>query len=125
MADQRAASDKKTPKKGEQLPRGVLFWWLMSLAMLLWYVTGLWPPSHPTVSIPYSVFIAQVRADNVSRLHIAGAAIEGTFAKPLTWPPATATAESLPKTPAPDQSSSKPSSPSASPVPAKAARPAQ
>ena len=103
------------PEKGPQVPRSVLFWWLMSLAVLLWYVTGLWPPSQPKAPIPYSVFLAQVREGNVPSVHIAGDSIDGAFAKPLLWPPATETAESSSKTPPPSAASSKPPPTSAAP----------
>ncbi|MGA7873300.1 MAG: ATP-dependent zinc metalloprotease FtsH [Candidatus Binatus sp.] len=103
------------PEKGPQVPRSVLFWWLMSLAVLLWYVTGSWPPSQPKAPIPYSVFLAQVREGNVPSVHIAGDSIDGAFAKPLLWPPATETAESSSKTPPPSAASSKPPPTSAAP----------
>jgi cell division protease FtsH len=32
------------------------------------------------------MFVAQVRADNVARVHIVAAAINGTFVKPILWP---------------------------------------
>lgn len=115
MADQEIAPDKRTPKKGPQVPRGVLFWWLMSLALMLWYVTGLRPQSQPKAPIPYSVFLAQIRADNVSRVHIVGAAIDGSFTKPFIWLPAAAAAESSSKTTPRSESSSKAPPPSASP----------
>jgi cell division protease FtsH len=115
MADQEAAPDKRTPKGGPQVPRGVLFWWLMSLAVMVWYVTGLWPQSQPNAPIPYSVFLEQIRADNVSRVHIVGAAIDGSFTKPFIWPPAAAAAESSSKSTPPSESSSKAPPPSASP----------
>jgi cell division protease FtsH len=116
MAQQQTLPEKRTPEKQPQLPRGALLWWLISLALMFWYLSGLWPPPHPKASIPYSVFIAQVRADDVTRVHITVDQIDGTFAKPLVWPPASGTPEA----------SSKPSAPSASPPPssAKAAAPA-
>ena len=42
-----------------------------------------------TVQIPYSDFLAQVRSGNVSQILIVGDEIEGNFAKPVAWPPAT------------------------------------
>jgi hypothetical protein len=44
---------------------------------------ALWPTIHPKVDIPYTVFLAQVRADNVSKVHIVKDAITGSFVKPL------------------------------------------
>jgi cell division protease FtsH len=104
------------PPSGPQLPRGVAIWWLISLVLMLWYVTGLWPPSQPKASIPYSVFLAQILADNVRSVHIGGAAIDGTFIKPVIWPPLKATAEVSPKVPpSSEPSSTNPAPPSTSP----------
>ncbi|MGH7924376.1 MAG: ATP-dependent zinc metalloprotease FtsH [Candidatus Binatus sp.] len=113
MAQQQTSPQKKPP---QQVPRVVLFWWLMSLAVLIWYVTGLWPPAQSKADVPYSVFLAQTRADNVSQVHIAGDAIDGKFAKPFVWPQAGAAAEASSKPP--------PSAPSEKPAPQKAAAPA-
>ncbi|MGB3550552.1 MAG: ATP-dependent zinc metalloprotease FtsH [Candidatus Binatus sp.] len=88
MAEQEAKPEKRmTGPQQPPVPRGVLFWWLISLAVLIWYVTGLWPPSQPKAPIPYSLFLAQVRENNVSRVHIAADVIEGKFVKQLVWPP--------------------------------------
>ncbi len=84
-----------------------MFWWLMSLAVLIWYVTGLWSRSQPKAPIPYSLFVAQVRENNVSRVHIAGDVIDGKFIKPIIWPQAEPPAE---------QSSKPAQPPSASPT---------
>jgi len=87
MAQQEAKPEKRmTGPQQPQVPRGVLFWWLMSLALLIWYVTGLWPRSQPKAAIPYSLFLAQVRQDNVRSVHIAADVIEGKFVKQLVWP---------------------------------------
>jgi cell division protease FtsH len=117
MAQQEAGPEKRMPKKGPQVPRSVLFWWLMSLAVLIWYVTGMWPPSQPKARIPYSVFLAQVREGNVPSVHIAGDAIDGAIAKPLVWPPATGTAESPSKPPRPSASPQSTSRKPAAPPP--------
>ena len=37
--------------------------------------------------IPYSTFLAQLRAANVSQVHIVGDSIGGVFVKPVLWPP--------------------------------------
>jgi cell division protease FtsH len=98
------------------VPRIPSVWWLFFLSFLLWdVVVFLRPRPHPeTVTIPYSTFIAQVRADNVPRVHIVDANISGTFAKPLLWPepkPANATkaAESSAPSSAKTQSPAPPS----------------
>jgi cell division protease FtsH len=87
MAQQEGKPEKRmTGPPQPPLPRGILFWWLISLAVLIWYVTGLWPPSQSKAHIPYSLFLAQVRENNVSRVHIAADVIEGKFVKQLVWP---------------------------------------
>lgn len=117
MAQQEGKPEKRMPgTRQPQLPRGVLFWWLISLAVFLWYVTGLWPPSQPKARIPYSVFLAQIREDNVRSVHIARDAIDGAFAKPLVWPPASGTAELSSKPPPPAAPSQPASAKAASPA---------
>ncbi len=107
MAQQEGKPQKRMPRTPQApLPRGVLFWWLMCLAVLIWYVAGMWPRSQPKAPIPYSLFLAQVREDNVSQVRIAGEVIEGKFVKQLVWPEAES----------PTEPSSKPTQPpSASP----------
>ena len=73
MAQQEGKPEKRMTGTGQPpLPRGVMFWWLISLAVLIWYVTGLWPRSQSRAHIPYSFFLAQIRQDNVRSVHIAG-----------------------------------------------------
>lgn len=43
-------------------------------------------PSTPQVSVPYSTFIAQVRANNVATAHLVSDAVSGAFKKPYTDP---------------------------------------
>ncbi len=89
MAQQEEKPQKTmTGKRPPPLPRGAMFWWLMSLTVLIWYIAGLWPRSQPKAPIPYSLFVAQVRENNVSRIHIAADVIEGKFVKQLVWPQA-------------------------------------
>lgn len=61
-------------------------WWPILLALLVWNVLLFWPVSQPEVGIPYSTFLAQVRADNVTKVHISGDGITGSFAEPFLWP---------------------------------------
>ena len=51
-----------------------------------WDLVLFWPRSKTEVSIPYSAFLAELRTDNVTRVHIVGASITGAFAKPVLWP---------------------------------------
>jgi cell division protease FtsH len=103
MAQDANPARKKPPQK-PQVPRMTLFWWLMSLALIIWYVTALSKPAVPKANIPYSVFLAQVRDNNVRQIHIAQDSIDGDFAKPLVWPP-------------PSEASAPSSKPAASPAP--------
>ncbi|HVB80671.1 MAG TPA: ATP-dependent zinc metalloprotease FtsH [Candidatus Binataceae bacterium] len=78
---------RKKPEPKPQISRSLWFWWFASSVLLVWSLFNLWtgPPSG-VVDIPYSTFLEQVRADNVSKIHIAADAITGTFVKPLLWP---------------------------------------
>jgi cell division protease FtsH len=80
-------------------------WWLMSLALIIWYVIALSKPAVPKANIPYSVFLAQVGDNNVRQVHIAADSIDGDFTKPLVWPP-------------PSETTAPSSKPAASPAPA-------
>jgi cell division protease FtsH len=78
--------EKKTPGK-PQIPSWV--WWLVMLALIAWNIWSFQAPSRPEVSIPYSVFVAQVRAGNVTSVDITGDEITGKFVKPVAWPQST------------------------------------
>ena len=119
MAQQEAGPQNSMPGRRPPIPRNVLFWWLLSLAVLIWYVAGLWPRSQPKARIPYSFFLTQTRADNVSRVHIAGDVIDGTFIKPLRWPQTEQTTESTLK-PAPPSAAPPRRAPASSAAPAPA-----
>ena len=88
------SSQPQGPPSGpSQTSRIVWLWWVMLLGLMLWNVISLWPRATPTVTLPYTAFLAQVRADNVARVRLAGADISGDFVKPVRWP------ESTPSTP--------------------------
>jgi cell division protease FtsH len=76
------------PQPRQQLPPNLWFWWFIFAALLAWNFFAWWPSQTNVVNIPYSTFLAQVRADNVSRVHIVGDDITGDFIKPLLWPQA-------------------------------------
>ncbi|MGE5345860.1 MAG: ATP-dependent metallopeptidase FtsH/Yme1/Tma family protein, partial [Acidithiobacillales bacterium] len=75
----------KNPESGPGLSKGVL--WLILLALLIWNLLTFLPRTRPEVNIPYTAFLAQVRAGNVKDVRIRGAAISGTFGAPVVWPP--------------------------------------
>jgi cell division protease FtsH len=56
------------------------------LALLVWNVWTFWPSRQQEVSLPYSAFLDQVRAGNVSSVQISGDQISGQLAEAITWP---------------------------------------
>jgi cell division protease FtsH len=94
MANQRL-KPKRDPqqKKGLSQQQGTppSFWQsviglLIPLVLIVWNIVTLLPKVHPEVTIPYTAFLAQVRASNVSKVHISGDAITGSFVKPIPRP---------------------------------------
>lgn len=96
MAAQPKRPNEGTPGQQPQVPLRPWPWWSILAALLIWDLILFWPRSHPEVSIPYSTFLGQVRADNVVSVHIVGAAITGAFAKPILWPEPKPTTASKP-----------------------------
>jgi cell division protease FtsH len=86
-------SGKEQKKTGNQRPPalGSTFWWVVLLVLLVWNAVLLWSPSKPEALIPYSTFLEQVRAGNVSGVLITGPQITGAFAEPILWPQSSAT----------------------------------
>jgi cell division protease FtsH len=92
---------KQTPPQPKVNP----VWWLVLIGLVAWNIWMFWPaPSQPVASLPYSEFLAQVRASNVASIQIAGDQITGKFARPIPWsqprPDATPASSPTP-TPAP------------------------
>jgi cell division protease FtsH len=83
---------EKDPSKQQspQVPRWTWIWWLVLLALMAWNLRSLVPASPVEASIPYSVFLDQVRTGNVAKVQIAGSEISGSFVKPILWPQPTA-----------------------------------
>ncbi len=71
-----------------QLPQAriSLFWWIVLTALLIWNFISLMESPGTEVEIPYSTFIKQVQAGNVTDVIIKGDEISGVFSTPLTWP---------------------------------------
>src|SRR5215470_2571800 len=71
------------PQGKPQQPRSPMRNWLYLLlfaALLIWNIILFWPQGQPSsATIPYSTFLAQVRAGNVQQVGIRGAEIRGTF----------------------------------------------
>ena len=102
------------PEKHQTAPptRMISIWWMLLALLLLWNFAGFLfrPDNSPMVTLPYSVFIEQVKHDNVSVVNIIGSEIGGTFVHPVRWPPKQhpAAASSTRKTPAAHQGASSP-----------------
>lgn len=117
MASQQERSQQGPPHQQEppQAPRSIWVWWLVLMAVVLvWNMTALWPQARPEVTIPYTTFLAQVRADNVAKVHIEGDEITGAFVKPFKWPqspPATKPPSSSQPQASPATKSAQPESP--------------
>jgi cell division protease FtsH len=70
-------------------PRISLFWWILLISLMIWNVFTYFRAAPPQADIPYSTFIEQVKAGNISTVTITGNEVTGQFIKPLTWPQAT------------------------------------
>jgi cell division protease FtsH len=70
-------------------PRLMTAWWTLLALLLIWNFAGfLFRPSEsPVVTLPYSVFVQQVKQSNVAVVRIVGSRIGGTFRHPVRWPP--------------------------------------
>jgi cell division protease FtsH len=73
------------PKNPTYKKRISIFWWILILAMLIWNIVSFWPQSQPSVEIPYSEFIQQVRDSNVTSVTIQGSDISGDFKNAIPW----------------------------------------
>lgn len=81
------APESQPPQK-TNLPR---YWWIILLALMAWNLWVIWPKKQVEVSLPYSVFLSQVKADNIASLKITGSEISGEFVTPISWDGHTAT----------------------------------
>jgi cell division protease FtsH len=81
-------------------------WWIILIGLIAWNVWLILPHGNTqTANIPYSVFLAQVKANNVKKVSISGAQISGVFVNSFTWPQATpASSAATPTTTASPQS---------------------
>lgn len=70
---------------------GALLQWIILLVLLFWIFSILWPKQSDSAALPYSTFLDQVRAGNVTQITITGNEIQGDFAQPINWPPASET----------------------------------
>ena len=85
-----SSSDKPPDKSSETPPLKnllQLFQWVILIFLILWSLSIFWSPTPTSVKLPYSAFLTQVRADNVTKVDIAGSQIQGSFQTALLWPP--------------------------------------
>jgi cell division protease FtsH len=61
-------------------------WWVALLALMAWNLWLFLPQSQPEAKVPYSTFVEQVRAGNVTSVQISGDEITGKFATAVAWP---------------------------------------
>lgn len=80
--------NQNSPDQTPQIPRPriPLFWWVVIIGLLIWNALSYFASAPAQLEIPYSTFIDQVRAGNISFVTIAGNEITGNFTHPLTWP---------------------------------------
>jgi cell division protease FtsH len=60
--------------------------WVVFFLLMAWNLWSLFPRATSDVALPYSAFVVQVTAGNVSHVRIVGEQITGTFAHAVTWP---------------------------------------
>jgi len=78
--------EPKAPKQASMPPGRI---WVAFLVALLanFLVMRLFFPEADTITVPYTVFKAEVAKHNVESIYSRGESIEGRFAAPVTWPP--------------------------------------
>jgi len=70
-------------------PRISWLWWIILIGLMIWNVITYFKAAPPQAEIPYSTFIDQVKAGNISTVTITGNEITGSLINSLTWPPVT------------------------------------
>ena len=60
--------------------------WIVLLLLMAWNLWSFFPMATSEVALPYSAFVAQVSAGNVSQVRIVGEQISGAFVHAVTWP---------------------------------------
>ena len=73
--------DQKKPKFSISL-----FWWILLIGLLIWNAVTYLKGSPTQATIPYSTFVDQLQAGNVTSVKIKGNQITGNLSTPLLWP---------------------------------------
>src|ERR671916_3201276 len=68
-------------------PRRTWLWFALILLANFLLVRFLFPGPEAPVEVPYTFFKEQVSAGNVEAIYNQGQSVEGTFKKPVTYPP--------------------------------------
>ncbi|MEZ4756873.1 MAG: ATP-dependent zinc metalloprotease FtsH [Flavobacteriales bacterium] len=93
--------DRNARPKPPQLPRISWFWFVIILLLNIWFVRSFLSTSaEEPVTIPYTLFKAEVERGNVKEVYGKGESISGTFTEPVTWPQDTTATELRGKKPA-------------------------
>ncbi|MGE5251148.1 MAG: ATP-dependent zinc metalloprotease FtsH [Bacteroidota bacterium] len=84
------SSNQESPEgQGPPQPRLSRLWWIVLIGLMVWNAITYFKPAAPQAEIPYSTFIDQVKAGNVSTVTITGNQITGQFMNSFTWPEVT------------------------------------
>ncbi len=80
--------NQKPPNGQSQFPqqRISLFWWIVMIGLMIWNAITYFKGAPAQVEIPYTTFIDQVQAGNISSVTITGNEITGNFVNSLAWP---------------------------------------
>jgi cell division protease FtsH len=80
--------------KPPQLPRISWFWFVIILLLNIWFVRSFMKGgAEEPVTVPYTLFKAEVERGNVKEVYGKGESISGTFTAPVTWPQDTTAAD--------------------------------
>jgi cell division protease FtsH len=64
------------------------FWWIVFFLLMAWNLWSFLPKPTSEAALPYSAFVAQVTAGNVTQTRIVGDQISGMFVHAISWPEA-------------------------------------
>lgn len=86
-----APNPSQPDQQGHAPPQRISpLWWIILAGLAVWnIITYLFSGGPAPAEIPYSTFIDQVRADNISSVTITGNVITGSFDEPFVWPQTT------------------------------------
>ncbi len=80
---QEQPQDKQNKESKESKSNIHWIWWVIAVGLLIWNIIALLPKTRPDLTIPYSTFIGQVEAGNITSIQISGSGITGKFNSPV------------------------------------------